>query len=99
MIYDKKNPNENDFKIINSLIEPIKLNYMLKSIVFKFHNIAVGNNFLDCTICFIRLEGGHTQAYVSNSDSRIMSAKPTNYSLKRVKAFMKQAETIEVITF
>lgn len=99
MIYDKNNPNESDFKAINSLIESVKLGYMLRSIVFKFHKVAVGNNFLDCTICFIYLEGGHTQAYVSGSDSRAMSAKPTNYSLKRVKAFMKQAEIIEAFTF
>lgn len=99
MIYNRNNPNENDFKVINSFIESLKLGYMLRSIVFKFHKVAVGNDFLDCTVCFIHLEGGHTQAYVSGSDSRVMSAKPTNYSLKRVKAFMKQAETIEVITF
>ena len=99
MIYDKKNPNEETLNAIWLVINAIKTRHILANTVFKFHNIFVGKQYMDFTICFICLESGGVQAYISGSGSCSMSAKPVAYSLRRIESLFKQAESIELITF
>ena len=103
IIFDKNNPNYNNKNVIDTYIEAVENNHLLSNIVLRFMGVRINDYPQTLTMCFIRLKtsyGVGIQAYASGSGAHsAMSAVYIKTALKRVKAFMEQAEIIELIAF
>lgn len=103
IIFDKNNPNNNNKNVIDAYIKAIENNHLLSNIVLRFIGVRINDYPQTFTMCFIRLKSSYgvgMQAYASGSGAHpTMSAVYIKTALKRVKAFMEQAEIIELIAF
>ena len=103
IVFDKNSPNNNNKNVINTYIKAVESNHLLSNIVLRFMGVRINDYPQTFTVCFIRLKsscGVGMQAYVSGSGTHpAMSAVYIKTALKRVKAFMEQAEIIELIAF
>ena len=103
IIFDKNNPNYNNKNVIDTYIEAVENNHLLSNIVLRFMGVRINDYPQTLTMCFIRLKSSYgvgIQAYASGFGAHpAMSAVYIKTALKRVKAFMEQAEIIELIAF
>ena len=96
-------PNYNNKNVFYTYIEAVENNHLLSNIVLRFMGVRINDYPQTLTMCFIRLKSSYgvgIQAYASGSGTHpAMSAVYIKTALKRVKAFVEQAEIIELIAF